>query len=283
MKEEDYPAGCLRDVAYGKRTPYEKADLYFPEGEKSGRPCLVEVHGGGWYFGQKSSIECKPFLYGLKRGYVVVSAGYTLSPRARYPEAVEEIRGLIRYLKAHAGEYGLDPDRIALWGGSAGAQLAGLAAMDADGKFDVEAFGNMDRNGGVNACILWYGCYDYDADLQQRMELGLPEREGDDWIYRNYLGCDRLEECREALFDMNPANHVTKEAPPVYLQHGDRDSLVPYLQSVRLYEKLLEVGGAKKARLEILPGYEHADDRMFEEENIRKVYDFLDEINGKRN
>ena len=280
MAREDYPVNCILDVPYGNRTEAEKADIYLPERGKDKMPCLIEVHGGGWYFGQKSSVEFKPFLYGLKRGYVLVSAGYTLSPEARYPAAVEEIKGLIRFLRAHADEYHIDGERVALWGGSAGAQLAGLAAMAAKGKFDSADFGNMEQDSGVNACILWYGCYNFETDAGQRRKLQMPLREGDYWTYRNYLGCDDLESCREVLHEMNPENHISMLAPPVFLQHGDKDSYVPYLQSVDFYEKLVKVIGADKVTLEILQGYEHADDKMFEEANVKKVFDFLDSING---
>lgn len=80
---------------------------------------------------------------------------------------------------------------------------------------------------------------------------------------------------------MNPENHISLGAPPVFLQHGDKDTYVPYLQSVDFYEKLVKVVGSEKVTLEILSGYEHADDRMFEEANVRKVFDFLDRINGR--
>lgn len=281
MAKEDYPINYILDVSYGNKTEAEKADIYLPEEIKDKMPCLIEVHGGGWYFGRKSSVEFKPFLYGLKRGYILISAGYTLSPEATYPAAVEEIKGLIRFLRAHADEYHIDGKRIALWGGSAGAQLAGLAAMDAERRFDSPDFGNIEQDSGVNACVLWYGCYNYDMDAGQRRKLHMPLREGDYWTYRNYLGCDELNSCREVLHEMNPENHISLEAPPVFLQHGDRDTYVPYLQSVDFYEKLVKVVGSEKVTLEILSGYEHADDRMFEEANVRKVFDFLDRINGR--
>ncbi len=86
----------ILDIPYGGRTQKEKLDIYYPETGDGPFPVFVEVHGGGWYFGQKNSVEFEPFLAGLERGFACVSLGYTLSPEEHYPVPVQEIKAAIR-------------------------------------------------------------------------------------------------------------------------------------------------------------------------------------------
>jgi len=86
-----YPQKYIENVQYAASED-ARMDIYFPDEQTGTCPVFVEVHGGAWYFGQKSSIEFKPFLYGLKKGYVCVSLGYTLAPKATYPQPVIEIK-----------------------------------------------------------------------------------------------------------------------------------------------------------------------------------------------
>ena len=118
MDPSHYPNRRYLDLQYADISDDAKLDIFLPDEGDGPFPVFIEVHGGGWYFGQKRSIEFEPFLLGLKRGYAVVSMGYTLSPKARYPQAIEEIKAGIRFLKANAEKYHLDPNRIAMWGGS---------------------------------------------------------------------------------------------------------------------------------------------------------------------
>ena len=160
MDHEKYQNKLL-DVAYGDKTGKEKLDIYYPETGDGPFPVFIEVHGGGWYFGQKNSVEFEPFLCGRERGFACVSLGYTLSPEAHYPLAVLEIKAAIRFLRKNAERYNLDPERFALWGGSAGAHLAGLAAASCDtGYLEEDLFGNDAYSAKPNALVVLYGVFD---------------------------------------------------------------------------------------------------------------------------
>lgn len=259
----------ILDVSYGDRTEKEKLDIYYPEEGEGPFPVFVEVHGGGWYFGQKNSVEFEPFLSGLKRGFACVSLGYTLSPEEHYPIPVQEIKAAIRFLRKNAGKYRLDPDRIALWGGSAGAHLAGLAATSCDtGYLEEDLFGNDAYSAKPNALVLWYGCFDYYNN----------GRMGSDWVYQNFFGCEDLASVEKELRMSSPVEHITENACPTFLQHGKEDTIVPYMQSVAYYEKLAAKAGEKDNLLEILEQCDHADDKMFAQENVEKVYDFIERV-----
>ena len=125
------------------------------------------------------------------RDSACVSLGYTLSPEGHYPLPVLEIKSAIRFLRVHAEEYKLDPSRIVLWGGSAGAHLAALAATSCDtGYLEEDLSGNIEVSAKPNALVLWYGCFDY---FEQGRYL-------EDWIYENFFGTENLKMCiRDSL------------------------------------------------------------------------------------
>ncbi len=264
MPQEDYPDEYLLNVAYGEGKK-ERFDIYYPDKEKfSGPyPVFIEVHGGAWYFGQKSTIEFKPFLYGLERGYACVSLDYSLSPDEVYPTPEIEIKKAIAYIKKNAEELNVDKDRVALWGGSAGAHLAALAAYSNDTNYLNVSESNYYSK--PNVLVLWYGCFDYYVD-----------RVLEEWIYCNHFGVFELGEANDKLILSNPCNHVTTRAVPTFLQHGIKDGVVPYQQSVYMYDLLRSKIGEKNCSLELLEDCDHADIKMFEKENIVKVFDFID-------
>lgn len=263
VDEANYPKKYIEDIQYSDSED-AKMDMYFPKDGDGPYPVFVEVHGGAWYFGQKSSVEFKPFLYGLKKGYACVSVGYTLSPKAVYPQAVIEIKKAIDYLKKNAEKYNLDKDRIVLWGGSAGAHLAALAAystdtgyLDEDKKWDSK----------VNMLVLWYGCHNY--HLGKKLEH---------WTYQNFFGEMDLSKVSEKIVLSNPGCHITEKAPYTLLQHGLNDGLVSYEQSVYLYDILKNIAGEDRGFLDLIEECDHADAKMFAEDNVKKMFEHIDEI-----
>ena len=259
INEDEYPADYILDIQYGESED-AKMDIYYPGQGEGPYPVFVEVHGGAWFFGQKSSIEFKPFLYGLKRGYVCISLGYTLSPKSVYPQAVLEIKQAIAYIKDNADKLKINPDKIAIWGGSAGAQIAALAAFS-----EGTGYLSLDRDLSINTLVLWYGCYNFYA-----------KRKLDEWIYKNYFGVNNFIDSSEQIILSNPAHHVTENIPNVFLQHGVNDVVVPYEQSLYLYKIIKDIAGEEKCRLELAEECDHADLKLFSEENIIKLFDYID-------
>ncbi len=259
----------ITDITYGTKTDKEKLDIFYPSEGNGPWPVFMEVHGGAWYFGQKKSVEFEPFLTGLKRGFACVSVGYTLSPQGHYPLPVQEIKAAVRFLRKNAEKYRIDPNRIVLWGGSAGAHLAALAAVSCDtGYLEKDLFGNDFFSAKPNALVLWYGCFDYEKN----------GRLLEDWVYQNFFGVSDLSEIAEQLKNSSPLIHITKDTCPTLLQHGLADTIVPYQQSVGYYETLLRAGADGRCRLDLLPGCDHADTFMFSEKNIKKVFEFSESI-----
>src|SRR6185295_6679368 len=114
-----------------------KLDLYLPERASEPSPLIIWVHGGGWQNGSKDG--CPPLRSGyVRRGYAVASINYRLSGHAVFPAQIEDCKAAIRWLRAHAKEYGYDADRIGVWGASAGGHLVALLGTTSDVKdFDV--------------------------------------------------------------------------------------------------------------------------------------------------
>ena len=259
------------DLSYGTRTEWEKLDLFYPDQGEGPWPVFIEVHGGAWYFGQKKSVEFEPFLLGLERGFACVSLGYTLSPQGHYPLPVQEVKTAIRYLRKNAEKYHLDPNKIVLWGGSAGAHLAALAAVSCDtGYLEEDLSGNDGISAKPDVLALWYGCFSYEG-------TGKPS---DDWIYQNFFGVEDLGQIKEELRRSSPLSHITGKVCPTFLQHGTADSVVPCRQSQAYYDALVKAGAGERSRLELLPGCEHADSFLFSRENIEKVFQFAEKYLG---
>ena len=141
-----------RDVAYGPR-PRQRYDVTAPR-EGQGRPCLAFIHGGFWQEGSKDWSGYAARAY-AQEGWAHVGLGYTLAPEATLAEIVAEIAAALRHLRAHAGDYGIDPDRIVLAGHSAGAHLAAaiLAGLGGGGQPD-------DLAGALAGYVLISGVYD---------------------------------------------------------------------------------------------------------------------------
>lgn len=247
-----YPGGVTAhpDLTYSTLPGYRPMtlDLYVPANGKATMPLVVYVHGGGWTGGNARNAgaftDFPAVLAGLAaRGYVVASLNYRLSGEARFPAAADDVHTAIRWLRGHAAEYGIDKTRVAVWGGSAGGQLAGLAATDCH----PAASGR--ETDCVQAAVIWYGVFDF-AALPQRSSPG-----GQADAPNAYLGC-RIAECPNVVAAASPIAHVDSQTPPTLLIYGSEDKTVPPAQS-RAMAARLKAAGVKSDAIE-LPGVDHS-------------------------
>jgi acetyl esterase/lipase len=200
--------------AQGRSAPL-LADMYLPK-TSGARPAIVFIHGGGWIGGSRSGWEAliRPFA---EHGYVGMAIDYDLSPAVRFPIALQECKEAIRWLRAHASEYNVDPDRIAVAGGSAGGELAALVALT-NGDLNYEGSGGYKNvSSGVRAAIL----YSADLDLTRFSET--------DPSISAYLGSSCSTQ-RELCIEASPQFHLDGNLPPIFIGHGDADEDVPYSQ-----------------------------------------------------
>jgi len=219
-----------RDVEYGVAKDVSlRCDVYRPkETPEALMPAVIWIHGGGWRGGDKAKGANAMAL--AKRGFVALSVNYRLSGVAPFPAAVEDCKCAVRWLRASAEEYHVDPDRIGVWGGSAGGHLA-LMVGCADEKAGLEGKGGYARvSSRVQAVCSWYG----PADLTVLTD-------GASEPVSLFLGGSPAEK-PEASKAASPVTWASKDDPPVLMVHGEKDALVPIDQSERMLKALTEAG-----------------------------------------
>ena len=207
----------------------QKLDIYVPDKRIANpTPAVVWIHGGGWSSGDK--YPCQVGLL-AQNGFLCVSINYRLSGVAEFPAAVEDCKCAVRWLRAHAGDYGVDADHIGVWGGSAGGHLALMVAL-ADKSAGLEGNGGWaNYSSGVQAVCSFYGSSDMVKQFTK----------GDKQAPSAFLGGKPGDE-PEAFFRASPINYVTPDDPPLLMVHGDKDTTVPFEQSEILLAAYQNIG-----------------------------------------
>ncbi|MGL5316195.1 MAG: alpha/beta hydrolase fold domain-containing protein [Peptostreptococcaceae bacterium] len=276
------------DVAYANTSESQKLDIYLPENidESEPVPVIVYVHGGGFMMGDKTSGCLGSVLEGLEKGYAVVSVNYRMSGEETFPAAIEDVKAAIRYVKANASEYNIDTENFAIWGESAGGNIASMVGTTGDDTtFDNSSLGNSDQSSAVQAVVDWFGPIEFNAMDSQFAELGITPKMGttssETSAESKYIGGDiSQDEYAKIAEQANPTNYISKNDPAFLIQHGTADTNVPVTQSLNFAEKLKSVLGEDKVTVETMEGAAHGDMgdvKAFEtEENIARVFDFLD-------
>jgi acetyl esterase/lipase len=269
------------DLAYAPLSPTQKLDLYLPNKGPGPFPLIIEFHPGGFMAGDKST-AIAPMLKGLKRGYAVASVAYRLSGEAVFPAAVNDAKAAVKFLRANAGKYNLDPGRFAAWGASAGGNLAALVAVSAGVPSLVDpALGNQGVPDNVQAAVDWFGPLDFTAMDGQFKALGtsgaLGPTSSENSPESRYLGrtvgsAEALPLAREA----DPNSYISADDPPMYIQHGTEDRFVPITQSKEFAGRLASAIGADKVVFDSLKGSGHGGAPFEASANVAKILKFLD-------
>lgn len=243
------PANVLpqRDVPYASTANRAQTlDIYLPKNAQGPLPVIVWVHGGGWSGGSK--FPCPP-LPMVNRGYAVVSVEYRFSQEAIFPAQINDCKAAIRFLRANHEKYGLDPDRIGAWGGSAGGHLVALLGTSGQAK-ELEGDGpNKEFSSGVQCVVDWFGPTDM---LQIGKFPSSIKHDAANSPEALLLG-GLIQERKDLVRAANPITYVTKDAPPFLIMHGDRDNLVPYNQS-ELLETALKQAGTEVTLYKVVGG-----------------------------
>jgi acetyl esterase/lipase len=222
----------------------------------------VFVHGGAWFLGSKDSVKGEA-LFLLEHGYAVAAINYRLSQHALFPAQIEDCKAAVRWLRANAKEYQLDPNRIAAMGSSAGGHLVALLGTTGGVK-EFDQGEHLDQSSRVQAVVDWYGPTDFlqmggrhnDADSPESKLIGGP-----------------IQEHKEKAARANPIVYVAKDHPPFLIMHGDRDGTVPFNQSELLAEALKKAGVA----VDFVPmkGAKHGGPQFKTDEAKKTIAEFL--------
>lgn len=247
-----------------------KLDLYLPAADGQQRPLIIFFHAGAWRVGSRKDVE-RGVLAQVQRGYAVASVSYSLSDTAKWPAQLHEAKAAIRWLRAHAGEHGLDPDRFVAWGLSAGGHMASMLGVS-EGVVELEGeLGWNEESSGVQALVSWCG----PSDFLQMGQGKIIDHDSPKSPESRLIGAP-IQDCPERVRLANPIAYVHPDMPPCYLLHGDADELVPCQQSEILYEALRDAG--VPVQMEVLKGYAHGDPRFNTGRRIRGVQAFLDGV-----
>lgn len=236
------PAGVIvhRDIAYVTGGhDLQKLDLFVPAGDGP-FPLIIWIHGGAFRMGDKSGIpfDPPPLVY-LEQGYAVASLNYRLSQHALFPAQIEDCKAGVRWLRAHAAQYHLDPERFGAWGPSAGGHLVTMLGV-AGGVTAFEVGEHLNVSSRVRCVVDYFGPTDFLQMDAQRLPDGMMHDPADS--PESELVGGTIQENTEAVRRANPITYVTPDAPPFLVVHGDCDPLVPHGQSTLLVDALQNAG-----------------------------------------
>lgn len=204
-----------------------KLDVYHANTLTETAPLLIFIHGGSWKKGNKDDYRRYLVDYANK-GYVTATISYRFSQEATFPAALDDVSCALAWLRAHAAEYHINPDKIALIGGSAGGHLAMLLAYHGNDPDYVPGTGcEVDSIGKVQAIVNLYGPTDLTTEYARNNEVVI-----------NFIGTEFTEESREDYLAASPLNFITPDDPPTLTFHGTIDALVPVSQADTLDQLL---------------------------------------------
>ncbi|MDO4558960.1 MAG: alpha/beta hydrolase [Planctomycetia bacterium] len=266
------PVKEYRDLEYARVGDHSlRLDLFVPAAEES-PPLVVWIHGGAWMGGDR---KWCPLGYLTQEGFAVASIDYRLVP-AVFPAQIHDCKGAIRWLRAHALEYGIRTEKIGVGGDSAGGHLACLVGTSGGvASLEGDIGGHTDQSSTVQAVCDWYGPTDLltmdtqlpdDPRLRTHNLPGAPEA--------RLLGVERVQEAPEKAAQASPLTYVDASDPPFLVLHGEKDPVVPTLQSVQLTESLCR--NNVSLELHLIPDTGHggpAFDTPRMRQTIRRFFD----------
>jgi acetyl esterase/lipase len=260
-----------RNLVYG---PHNKQgrnalDLFVPKADGP-LPLIIWVHGGAWLGGSKDGGN--PALPLLAKGYAVAAINYRLSQHAVFPAQIEDCKAAVRFLRANAKKYNLDPDRFGAWGASAGGHLVALLGTSGDVK-ELEGDG---ENRGVSSRVQCVVDFFGPVDLTKMGAMAGPNSKLDhdaaDSPESKLVG-GPIQKNKEKAAKSNPITFATKDDAPVLMLHGDADPLVPLGQSEILLDALKKAG--VPAELVVIKGGGHGGAGFATPENREKIEAFF--------
>jgi len=225
-------------------------DLYVPQITKAGDklPVVVWIHGGAWRSGSKDRCPAVPLV---DRGFAVASISYRLTDEAIFPAQIHDCKAAIRWLRANAGRFSLDPSRIGAWGASAGGHLAALLGTSGDVKELEGGPDNLNYSSRVQAVCDYFGPTDF---LRMNAEPGAMDHDAADSPESVLIG-GPIQKNPEKAAKASPITYVSADDPPFLILHGDQDRTVLLNQSQLLHDALRKLG--VRVRLGIVKGQGH--------------------------
>lgn len=282
------------DLHYADQSENQILDIFYPEEGEGPFPLIIVFHGGAFVAGHKRTHYIKSMCLPVRCGYAIATVEYRLLQEATWPAQIVDGKAAIRYLRAHASELNLDPERFAVWGNSAGGTITQLMAVTADDEnYDDLSVGEK-ASSKLECAIGWYtiseinSCEQFSFDsFELRKATGAGKGmmpgggEKKESMFTTLLGYNPLL-YPEKTSKISPIGQVNENCPPMLLQHGTNDLVVDHHQSIYMYEKVKAVCGEDRCQLDLFEGEPHGSQKIKSLENIDHCIDFLDKhlMNG---
>jgi acetyl esterase/lipase len=252
------------DIVYGKAGGEDlKLNLSRPANAQGALPCVIVIHGGAWRAGDRSVHNDLTWKF-AQRGYVSATLGYRFCPKFIFPAQVEDVKCAVRFLRANAQKYGIDPDHLGAVGFSAGAHLSMmLGVMDKEDGLD-DSGGSSGHSSKVNAVVSFFGPTDMLSEYPDASKN----------LLRDFIGGTRAEK-EDAYRKASPITYISKGDAPILLLQGTADPLVPDTQAMLMIQAMGKAG--VPGRAEIIAGGSHGWGGKDLERTIQEMYTFFDE------
>lgn len=270
-----------KNIRYASQSTSQVCDIKLPEGDGK-FPVILVIHGGGFMLGSKDDPELQSIIdAAIAHGYATVNAEYRGYDEANFPGALSDIKGLVRFIKANADQYRLDPENITVWGASAGGYLAAMTALTANvGELSGDVTDHEGYVSDVKALVDFYGPIHFTETNADFEEIGIsPEQDTSLINFETaYLGFDMNTDLTRAdkswwgtYIDQLPDDFDIK----VWISHGTGDNSIPYTQSVHFASDLKAVLPEEHIHLELFDGADHAATVYYQPENLEKIFQYL--------
>ena len=253
-----------RDLEYAHAGDHRLLlDLYLPPQSEKPVPLVVWVHGGAWRAGSKDSMPVERWL---QQGFAIASVEYRLSPVAKVPAQIHDIKAAIRWLRGNAKTYAFDSDQFIIAGSSAGGHLAALVGVS-NGVVGLEGeLGEFkSTNSNVQAIVSFFGASNLESILAQSRPHGLSVRVPALELLLGGQPDQKPELARLA----SPVAHVDAADPPLWMIHGDADPQMPIEQSRELFQRFNDL--KLKVDFEIVKGGKHGGEGFFTAAQLDRV------------
>jgi acetyl esterase/lipase len=259
-------------LPYSEENPFQKLDVYLPvDGEKP-YPTIFGIHGGGFIARSKALYTLLAWHY-ARQGYAFVSIDYRLAPRDSYPAQVEDSFCALAWLHANQEEFGFDPKRVIVTGGSSGGYLASmLGTVDDPSVYLEDCPHEYPSEEPLQAVVIYYGLYDI---------TNMDDYPGGSAPLEPFLGAKYEQIPVDKLEEMSPIKHIDGSEPPFIIFHGTADTTIPSFMSENFAEALEQAG--VDVELYLLPDAKHGfeisslkgEEMTF---SLKKIEAFLDRV-----
>jgi len=265
----------LSDIAYADKSSAQKMDIYLPEGTGP-FPVVVLIHGGAFKMGDKG-MEASNAAALVAKGIAAASINYRLSGEAKFPAQIEDCKAAVRFLRANAAKYNLNPDKIGSWGASAGGNLSSLLGTTSGiAELEGASLGNAGFSSKVVASVDWFGPINFLTMDAEASTLGSTLNTNSASSPESQLIGAAIQTVPEKVAKANPTTYISNDDAAFFIQVGSMDRNIPYTQSLNFYNALKSVKGAENVTYELLEGAGHGGSQFSSSANLAKVVAFFE-------